>query len=120
MSDTYDKEVSKAAELGFKSFFADRSVNVNAALFYTDVEDMQFFNFFAGPFGLLRVVTTLDEVSIQGAEFDFRWKAGDVLSLFGGYAYHRRRDRSVRRPAVHARATRCRTRRSTPATSGQS
>jgi iron complex outermembrane receptor protein len=62
-------------------------VNVNAALFYTDVEDMQFFNFFAGPFGLLRVVTTLDEVSIQGAEFDFRWKAGDVLSLFGGYAF---------------------------------
>ena len=30
---------------------------------------------------------TLDEVSIQGAEFDFRWKAGDVLSLFGGYAF---------------------------------
>jgi len=87
VSDTYDKEISKAAELGFKSFFADRSVNVNAALFYTDVEDMQFFNFFAGPFGLLRVVTTLDEVSIQGAEFDFRWKPGDVLSLFGGYAF---------------------------------
>jgi iron complex outermembrane receptor protein len=48
---------------------------------------MQFFNFFAGPFGLLRVVTNLDEVSIQGAEVDFRWKAGDILSLFGGYAY---------------------------------
>jgi iron complex outermembrane receptor protein len=87
VSDTYDKEVSKAAELGFKSFFLDRSLNVNAALFQTDVEDMQFFNFFAGPFGLLRVVTNLDEVSIQGAEVDFRWKAGDILSLFGGYAY---------------------------------
>ncbi len=48
---------------------------------------MQFFNFFAGPFGLLRVVTNLDEVSIQGFELDFRWLATDNLSLFGGYGY---------------------------------
>ena len=87
VSDTYDKEVSKAAELGFKSFFLDDSLNVNAAIFHTDVEDMQFFNFFAGPFGLLRVVTNLDEVTIQGAELDFRWRANNWLSLFGGYAF---------------------------------
>ena len=46
---------------------------------------MQYFNFFAGPFGLLRVVTNLDEVSIQGYEFDFKWLATDYLSVFGGY-----------------------------------
>jgi iron complex outermembrane receptor protein len=85
--DDYAKEVSKAAELGFKSFFLERSLSVNAAIFHTKVDDMQFFNFFAGPFGLLRVVTNIDEVTIEGAELDFRWKANDTLSVFGGYGY---------------------------------
>ncbi|HEX7374047.1 MAG TPA: TonB-dependent receptor [Steroidobacteraceae bacterium] len=84
--DTYKKEVSKAAELGFKSYFADRTVSLNAAVFYTKVEDMQFFNFFAGPFGLLRVVTNIDAVTIKGAELDGRWKIGEHFALFGGWA----------------------------------
>jgi iron complex outermembrane receptor protein len=87
VNDTFKKEVSKAAEIGFKSYFADRSVSVNAAIFHTDVEDMQFFNFFAGPFGLLRAVTNIDEVTIQGAEIDMRWQINDMFSVFGGYAY---------------------------------
>jgi iron complex outermembrane receptor protein len=87
VEDSYDKEVSKAAELGFKSYFLDRSLSVNAAVFQTDVEDMQFFNFFAGPFGLLRVVTNIDEVSLLGAEVDFRWRVGDHVSVFGGYSF---------------------------------
>ena len=87
VEDVYDKEVSKAAELGFKAFFLDRRLNVNAAVFHTDLEDMQFFNFFAGPFGLLRVVTNIDEVTLQGAEFDFRWRASDMFSFFGGFAW---------------------------------
>lgn len=86
VNDTYKKEVSKAAELGFKSFFADRTVNVNAAVFYTQVEDLQFFNFFAGPFGLLRVVTNIDEVTIKGAEIDGRWRVGEHFTVFGGWA----------------------------------
>ena len=87
VSDQYDKEVSKAAELGFKSYFLDRALSFNAAVYHTDVEDMQFFNFFAGPFGLLRVVTNLDEVTIQGIEFDGRWQINDTFSVFGGYGY---------------------------------
>jgi iron complex outermembrane receptor protein len=85
--DDYEKEVSKAAELGFKAVLLDRSLSLNAAVFHTKVDDMQFFNFFAGPFGLLRVVTNIDEVTIQGAEFDFRWRANDVFTVFGGYGY---------------------------------
>jgi iron complex outermembrane receptor protein len=85
--DDYDKEVSKAAELGIKAVLLDRSLSLNAAVFHTKVDDMQFFNFFAGPFGLLRVVTNLDEVTIQGAELDFRWRANDVFTVFGGYGY---------------------------------
>jgi len=87
VSDTYDKEVSKAAEIGFKAFMLDRRLSLNGAIFHTKVDDMQFFNFFAGPFGLLRVVTNIDEVTIEGAEVDFRWKANDMLSIFGGYGY---------------------------------
>ncbi|HXW10692.1 MAG TPA: TonB-dependent receptor [Steroidobacteraceae bacterium] len=85
VSDQYDKEVSKAAELGFKSYFLDRSVSLNAALYHTTVEDMQFFNFFAGPFGLLRVVTNIDEVTIQGAEIDARWQINEMFTVFAGY-----------------------------------
>jgi iron complex outermembrane receptor protein len=87
VNDTFDKEVSKAAELGFKSYFLDRTVSVNAAVFYTQVDDMQFFNFFAGPFGLLRVVTNIDEVTIAGAEIDARWQINDMFSVFGGYGF---------------------------------
>ena len=87
VNDDYDKEVSKAFEAGFKSQLLDNRLSFNGAIYQTDVEDMQYFNFFAGPFGLLRVVTNLDEVSIQGFELDFRWLATDSLSLFGGYGY---------------------------------
>ena len=85
VNDTFKQEVSKAAELGFKSYFLDRSVSVNAALFYTEVEDMQFFNFFAGPFGLLRAVTNIDEVTIMGAEIDARWQINEMFTVFAGY-----------------------------------
>jgi iron complex outermembrane receptor protein len=32
-------------------------------------------------------VTNIDEVTIQGVEADFRWKANDMFSVFGGFAY---------------------------------
>jgi iron complex outermembrane receptor protein len=87
VNDDYRKEVSKAAELGFKANLLDRTLSINGAIYHTDVDDMQFFNFFAGPFGLLRVVTNLDKVTIQGAELDFRWRANDYVSLFGGIGF---------------------------------
>jgi iron complex outermembrane receptor protein len=85
VNDKYRKEVSKAAEIGIKSFFFDRTVSLNAAYYQTKVDDMQFFNFFAGPFGLLRVVTNLDEVTIKGFELDGRWRVNDNFSLFAAY-----------------------------------
>ena len=84
ISDEYDKEVSSAFEVGVKTQWLDRRLTVNAAVFSTDVEDNQFFEFFAGPFGLLRVVTTIDESQIQGFETDFNWLATDAWSIYGG------------------------------------
>jgi iron complex outermembrane recepter protein len=87
VNDDFEKEVSKAFEAGFKATLLDGSLGINGAVFHTDLEDMQFFNFFAGPFGLLRVVTNAEEATIQGFELDARWRATEWLTLFAGYAY---------------------------------
>lgn len=84
VNDEYDKEVSKNFELGLKGSFLERRLQFNAAIFNTDVDDNQFFEFFAGPFGLLRVVTTIEEINIRGLEADFNFAVNDNFSLFGG------------------------------------
>ena len=87
VNDEYDKEVSKNAEVGIKTEFMDSRLRINAAVFNTDVEDNQFFEFFAGPFGILRVVTTIDEMYIRGAEADFTFQATDMFSIYGGVGF---------------------------------
>ncbi|MEL7448112.1 MAG: TonB-dependent receptor [Pseudomonadota bacterium] len=84
INDTYDKEVSTNTELGLKMELFDGRLRLNTAIFNTDVEDNQFFEFFAGPFGLLRVVTTIDEINIRGFEADFNYFMNENFSLFGG------------------------------------
>lgn len=84
VSDEYDKEVTTNIELGFKSSLLDNTIKFNAAIFDTTVEDNQFFEFFAGPFGLLRAVTTIDELKIQGFEIDISAQLTDDISVFAG------------------------------------
>ena len=84
VKDEYDKEVSTSFELGSKMEFMDNRLRVNASVFQTDVEDSQFFEFYAGPFGLMRVVTTIEDVEIQGFEMDFNAVVTENLSVFGG------------------------------------
>ncbi|NIV18418.1 MAG: TonB-dependent receptor, partial [Woeseiaceae bacterium] len=87
IEDEYDKEVSSSFELGIKTELLDRRLRLNAAVFSTEVDDNQFFEFFAGPFGLMRVVTTIDETQIQGFEADFNWLVTDNFSMFGGVGF---------------------------------
>ncbi len=87
IEDTYDKEVSTSIELGVKTEWLDRRLRLNAAVFNTDVDDNQFFEFFAGPFGLLRVVTTIEETQISGFEADFNFIANEYFSVFGGIGF---------------------------------
>ena len=84
VTDEYDKEVSRSSELGFKSEWMNRRLRLNAAVFRTDIENNQFFEFFAGPFGILRTVTTIDQLFIQGLEADITLLATDYLTLYGG------------------------------------
>lgn len=83
--DDYDKETTDTYELGLKSQWLDNRLRVNAATFYTEVDDYQFFNFFAGPFGLLRVVNNIEKVEIYGAEIDFAYAFNSYLTFSGGY-----------------------------------
>ena len=85
VSDDYKKEVSKAAEVGVKAELLDRTLFLNASVYQTKVDNMQIFNFFAGPFGLLRVVTNIDKATLKGFETDVRWRAHEYVTLFAGY-----------------------------------
>lgn len=84
IADEYDKEVSTSYEIGVKTDLMNRRLRLNASVFRTDVEDNQFFEFFAGPFGLLRTVTTIDEMYIQGFEADATFAVTEGLSVYGG------------------------------------
>ncbi len=83
--DDFDKEVTDTYEIGVKSNWLDNRLRLNAAVFYTEIEDYQFFNFFAGPFGLLRVVTNIEEAEIFGAEVDFAYAMNEYFTFSGGY-----------------------------------
>jgi len=84
ISDDYRKEKSSAFEAGFKTSALDGRLKISGAGYYTDVTDMQFFEFFVGGFGLLRVVSNIDEVEIYGAEFGAELAATDYLNLYLG------------------------------------
>ena len=53
---------------------------------------MQFFEFIVGPFGLLRVVENVDEVTIDGIEISGVWSPTDWLNLFAGVQLDRQRN----------------------------
>ena len=84
IKDEYDKEVTDSYEIGGKFVLANNRLRINAAYFINEIEDNQFFEFFAGPFGLLRVVTTIEDVEISGFELDFNAVLGENFSIFGG------------------------------------
>jgi iron complex outermembrane receptor protein len=85
--DEYDKEVTDSFELGGKFILANNRLRINAAVFRNEIEDNQFFEFFTGPFGLMRVVTTIEDVEISGFELDFNAVLSDNFSVFGGIGF---------------------------------
>lgn len=87
IEDDYDKETSQAFEAGFKTSFLDNRVRLSGAAYYTDVEDMQFFEFFVGGFGLLRVVSNIDEVELFGVELGVDASPLDNVNVYAGFNY---------------------------------
>ncbi len=84
IKDDYEKETSSAFEAGFKSNLLDNALRIEGAAYYTKVDDMQFFEFIVGPFGLLRIVENIDEVEIKGIEGAVTWDAAEWLDLYVG------------------------------------
>jgi iron complex outermembrane receptor protein len=82
----YEEETTSAFELGFTSTVLDGSLQLNGALFHTDVDDMQFFEFYVGPFGLMRTVEAIDEATVKGFEIGASWQATESLRIDAGYS----------------------------------
>jgi iron complex outermembrane receptor protein len=82
----YEEETSSSFEVGFRSTLLNGNLQLNAAAYHTEVDDMQFFEFYVGPFGLLRTVEGIDEVTIQGFEVGASWQMTDGLRLDAGYS----------------------------------
>ncbi len=83
INDQFDKETSSAFEAGVKGSLLDGSVTFDLAGYYTKIDDMQFFEFFVGGFGLLRVVSNIDEVEVMGAEINLSVEPVKGWTLFG-------------------------------------
>jgi iron complex outermembrane recepter protein len=83
IQDVYDKEVSSAFEAGIKGQLWDGRITFDLAGYYTDIDDMQFFEFFVGSFGLLRVVSNIDEVEVYGLEFNSSVEIVEGWKFFG-------------------------------------
>ncbi len=83
ISDDYRKETSTSFELGVKSSIGS-NLQWEAAFYHVEVDDMQFFEFVVGPFGLMRVIENVDEVTMDGFEATVTWSATEWLNLFAG------------------------------------
>jgi len=84
INDDYEEETSSAFEVGFKTRLLGGRLEVEGAAYHTTVDNMQFFEFMVGTFGLLRVVSNIDEVEISGAELGLRYRITDNLSFYAG------------------------------------
>ena len=85
IEDQYRKERSSAFEAGLKGRIGP--VNYNLAGYYTQVKDMQFFEFFVGGFGLLRVVSNIDRVDLKGVEVSADANIVKGWSVYGAFNY---------------------------------
>ena len=83
INDQFRKERSSAFEAGIKGSLFDNRVTFDVAGYYTRITDMQFFEFFVGSFGLLRVVSNIDRVEVKGVEFNTSARIVDGWKIFG-------------------------------------
>lgn len=95
--DDFRKETSSAFELGIKGRAFDNALSFELSGYYTDVTDAQVFEFFVGPFGVLRVVENIDKVRIKGIEGSANVRVMPGWSLFASANYI---DSTIRRNAT--------------------
>lgn len=84
INDDFREETSSAFEVGFKSEFLNNQIKLEGAAYHNTVDDMQFFEFLVGPFGLLRVVNNIDKVRLVGGELSINAQIYDEWSVYAG------------------------------------
>ena len=84
INDQFRKERSSSFEAGIKGSLMNGALTYDLAGYYTRIRDMQFFEFFVGSFGLLRVVSNIDRVDVKGAELNVSVRPMKGWTLFGG------------------------------------
>jgi iron complex outermembrane receptor protein len=82
-----DEETSDAFELGFKSQFADKRIQLNAALFQATYDGFQANNFVLLNGTTITNLTNAGTVRTKGFELDAIVNAAEGLNLFGNLAY---------------------------------
>lgn len=82
VEDEYQKETSSAFEAGFKANALGGNLRVEGAGYYTRIKDLQFFEFFVGTFGLLRVVENVDRARFYGAELSVDYRLAPGVTVF--------------------------------------
>jgi iron complex outermembrane receptor protein len=84
IQDKYRKETSSAFEAGVKGSLLGGMLSYDLAAYYTRITDMQFFEFFVGGFGLLRVVSNIDKVDVKGLELNVSARPARGWTLYSG------------------------------------
>ena len=85
----YDQEEITAYEIGWKDQLFDRSLQVNASVYYYDYEDVhQAFSGFSNSLGaVVSNVEAVPSAEIFGFEADMFWLATDRLTLGGNFSF---------------------------------
>ncbi len=79
------KETSSAFEAGFKGKAFDNRLNFDIAGYFTAVRDLQVFEVFVGPFGLLHENENIDRVNLYGFEINGNFRVIRGWNLFGSF-----------------------------------
>jgi iron complex outermembrane receptor protein len=85
--ESYDPEEVLSYELGAKTRFLDNRLQVNAAVFYNDIDDMQFSVFLEGSGGAASTVNNAGQATVQGFELEAVAQITDSLRLGLNYGY---------------------------------
>ncbi|MEM7433362.1 MAG: TonB-dependent receptor, partial [Pseudomonadota bacterium] len=80
----FEDEEASNIELGAKTVLLDGRMELNAALFFTEFDDLQI-SIFDGTLGFN--VGNAASAEVQGLELDWRWAATDNLMVRGGIAF---------------------------------
>lgn len=81
----FKPEKQKTYEIGSKMSSADNKLQLNAALFWNDVKDLQLSNFLGQPG--LSIIRNAGMAELKGLELELAWRPISQLRLQAGYGY---------------------------------